>query len=352
MPRCTHRTFLGWWWWVGGGMSIGEVEDMLYREQKRKDERRQKRLKQQSKRDRRQQGSRRRIPDGTGERHWVDTIVPNLLTRRRMPRRNDTMDVATEQIIITAPSERGLDTRSTRSTATRRARHSRRTESRSDSPEEIELSDIHPATDHRRRADEDDAGSFSSDPSASSNTISVPRPLQSILFVPTIYTTVVRALRTLTRAHHNEVVHTATAAAGADDNGGGWGLGSNGLREREEAENRIREFQQRRRSGILVRNAGEMGEDDDDGEDSAEDIDEDRGREGERDSYPPSSPSRSRSQSQHSPVTPRNNRPPLTHRDSDTATQASLPHPLPPSDSLFWRWGPLRRWRLQDRTSY
>jgi len=30
------QSFLGWWWWVGAGMGIGEVEELLQREAKRR----------------------------------------------------------------------------------------------------------------------------------------------------------------------------------------------------------------------------------------------------------------------------------------------------------------------------
>lgn len=223
-------------------------------------------------------------------------------------------------IVITSPtpSERDPDEPYTSSAS---ARRNNRPHPRS--PEDIELATMHPRANLATNPDDTSSVSSSSAPSI---TITVPRPLNSIIFAPTIYIALVRLLR----SHPRDAGDNGNNAGG-----GGWGLGSNGLREREEAENRIREFQTRRRSGILTRNAGDMGADEDD-----DDDDDGRGLTREEDEYPPS---RSRSPSQ---------RP--QHRDSDTATQASeqLPHPLPPSDSLFWRWGPLRRWRLQDRTSY
>lgn len=33
------QSFLGWWWWVGAGMGVGEVEELLRREEKRKHKR-------------------------------------------------------------------------------------------------------------------------------------------------------------------------------------------------------------------------------------------------------------------------------------------------------------------------
>ncbi|KAI0669606.1 hypothetical protein C8Q78DRAFT_188574 [Trametes maxima] len=34
------QSFLGWWWWVGAGMGVGETEELLRREEKRKEKRR------------------------------------------------------------------------------------------------------------------------------------------------------------------------------------------------------------------------------------------------------------------------------------------------------------------------
>ena len=33
------QSFLGWWWWVGGGMGVGEVEELLKREERREKKR-------------------------------------------------------------------------------------------------------------------------------------------------------------------------------------------------------------------------------------------------------------------------------------------------------------------------
>ncbi|KAI0326353.1 hypothetical protein GY45DRAFT_1348418 [Cubamyces sp. BRFM 1775] len=34
------QSFLGWWWWVGAGMGVGEIEELLRREEKRQEKRR------------------------------------------------------------------------------------------------------------------------------------------------------------------------------------------------------------------------------------------------------------------------------------------------------------------------
>ncbi|KAI0741047.1 hypothetical protein C8Q76DRAFT_709917 [Earliella scabrosa] len=48
------QSFLGWWWWVGAGMGVGEVEDLLRREEKRQEKRRAKMAKRKDRKERAQ----------------------------------------------------------------------------------------------------------------------------------------------------------------------------------------------------------------------------------------------------------------------------------------------------------
>ncbi|TCD66749.1 hypothetical protein EIP91_000990 [Steccherinum ochraceum] len=48
------QSFLGWWWWVGAGMGVGEVEDLMRREEKRRKKRKMKLLKRKERRERAQ----------------------------------------------------------------------------------------------------------------------------------------------------------------------------------------------------------------------------------------------------------------------------------------------------------
>lgn len=242
-------------------MSIGEVEDMLSREQKRKDERRRKKIKQLQKQDRHGNptSSSRPSASGGGEfgtasgnsrgSHWVDTIVPGSLTRRRQGRQSTAdgsrpgtptglaPDVV---IVVTSPSEADDDIH--RSSSRRRRRPS--------SPEEIELSPMSGVQNRDRDRDRDDdleesisdAGSGSTGINA---TVIIPSTIQKIPFAPSLYTSAVLAWRTLTRAHRTaaraEVINAAGGNGGGglnEEGGGGWGLGNFGLREREEAERR------------------------------------------------------------------------------------------------------------------
>ncbi|KIO19542.1 hypothetical protein M407DRAFT_82672, partial [Tulasnella calospora MUT 4182] len=44
------QSFLGWWWWIGSGLGIGEVEEMLISEQRKKDKRLRKKNRKKSRR--------------------------------------------------------------------------------------------------------------------------------------------------------------------------------------------------------------------------------------------------------------------------------------------------------------
>ena len=48
------QSFLGWWWWVGAGMGVGELEELLHREEKRREKRRAKMAKRKVQRERAQ----------------------------------------------------------------------------------------------------------------------------------------------------------------------------------------------------------------------------------------------------------------------------------------------------------
>lgn len=48
------QSFLGWWWWVGAGMGVGEVEDILRREEKLRQKRKTKLMKRKERREKAQ----------------------------------------------------------------------------------------------------------------------------------------------------------------------------------------------------------------------------------------------------------------------------------------------------------
>ena len=326
-------------------MSIGEVEDMLYNEQERKDQRRRKKIRQS---DSGMENNRRATNDGSSTApRFADAIVPDYLLRRcsrgaRAARQNEsTGDRPSELVeVIASPTE------NQGTSASSRASLRRRPQGATPDMNEIEMTTM-------RQGDsiggEDD--SVTSD--STSAPITVPARMRNIPLVPSIYTSCVLAMRALRRAHRTaaqaEVSQSqGTARGGADT---GWGLGNFGLRERAEAERRIRDFRAERRRRMLL---GETdGEDEGGWRDEEYDV---------VDIATPPLSSQGREVGGHggssdvdsSLVLPLpspdavHTRPPSRPHELDD----SLPHPLPPSDSIYWRWGPLRRWRLQDRTTY
>ncbi|KAG8963172.1 hypothetical protein FRC03_003319 [Tulasnella sp. 419] len=118
---------------------------------------------------------------------------------------------------------------------------------------------------------------------------------------------------------------------------GGWGLGNFGLREREEAERRIREFNERRRQSELLPEI----------EGRSSDADDTSGHSSDE-AGPRETPTSRRNPANHdSTVTP-------TERRIEEKPERNQPEPTWTQEKsrTFWWWGPLRRWRLQDVTQY
>lgn len=373
-------------------MGIGEVEDMLIREQKRKDDRRRKKLvkERQLPREGEASGSLRwrrgRGAGGPGaavssssSSRWVDALVPDSLSRqRRRTRRGDAGDEVSNDIVVVIDPGSADEERPYPETRRRRPNPASL-----HSNTQIEMTDFsRPRTPRHNvdaEADEEavdaDVHSITTATTESvTDPVLVPSLIRNVPFVPALYTSCVHAIRILRRAHvkaaRAEVGaagssartrgHRATRGDGANPGatGGtdeGWGLGNFGLREREEAERRIREFQEERRRRMLIppdagneEDGGGWHDVDDDDADASFAAHDDEGT---------ALPRRRRGSSDLSVLPPptalRPQRPSLHHHPSDPGVDdPALPHPLPPNDSLFWKWGPLRRWRLQDRTTY
>jgi hypothetical protein len=156
-------------------------------------------------------------------------------------------------------------------------------------------------------------------------------------------------LQNIYQAHRRATIEGATnpragirETSGENDDGGGWGLGSIGLREREDAERRIREYQAERRKRALLPPRGQEEHDSGENNEWVEDEDDEN-----RDSREGLSASVSHWDESATPVSI----PPHAIPPTSTTPDISL-EPFLPSNSLFWRWGFLRRWRLHDRTQY
>jgi len=311
-------------------MGIGEVEEMLHKEQKRRDARRRKR-------------ARKGIPTA------ARGSVPG--------KRADDVSSNTSRLMSTLVSS-----------ALSRRRHTPSNMSRGNGPnrdvhEELEMVSFsgQPANLSASDSHSLHSASTTTNPPASTTGVSssgTPQMgpfLRNVPFAARIYASAVRSFRSIRRAHARAAEAQALEVSAAElakaNSGGateGWGLGNFGLKEREEAERRIQIFQEeRRRRALLTSGDEEGGEDEGEGSDDGGSIDLEARRELELqrqvDPYLPSTdptPPQSRLKMPNSPL-PR-----------ERAPSPGTSDPLPPVGSVFWWWGPLRRWRLQDRTVY
>ena len=308
-------------------MGVGEVEDMLYAEQMKKDERMRKKVG----REKRKGGRLGRAfstkkSAEEGRSSIVSWIVDKSGTRRR--RRSQPIDSQEDQEFEMTPTRT------------------------SDPP--LDSSSLH------SHSSSQPSTSFT--PSTTSNTTNTTQGfLARVPLLGPLLGNLASAHRQAAREQQRNLSlsrqqpNTSTRDGGTGA-GEGWGLGSHGLREREEAERRIQAFRaERRRQMLIPEEAGERSDDDEEQDDGFEDEDESESDgDGENEhghSYPP--PRVATPLPHHS--TTNEDLEDWGIRQDEARTpdpSAPLPEPLPPAGSLFWRWGPLRKWRLQDRTVY
>ena len=310
------RSFLGWWWWVGSGLGIGEVEDMILEEQQRRDSKLRKRNRKSSR------SRSRRLPNRAGDESQNEEEEPvdvddTVLSRWRRG--------------VIGPS---------------RLLSRRRNNNPPSSPPTTDSQSTPP----HRPTSPHPTPTEAPTSTASGGTAALTTPQRIMHTIKRTYP-ITAALRFWHRLRHAHFTAAQVQAleqvelrvqmygpTGAEmGGGGGWGLGNFGLRERDEAERRIREFTVEQRRGQLRRTSSGEGEDGDGGgeERSLEDRElqagpsrtQDMGRTPDELPMPTSQPPRGRK----------------THQDPPWVQNQSRP---------FWWWGPLRRWRLQDSTTY
>lgn len=187
-----------------------------------------------------------------------------------------------------------------------------------------------PSTTLASQASSSNAVDNSSAPPSITSTQRTPQAFIARILPTTLYRSWLRLRHAHTAATQSQALEQLKIREEVSPTTNTWGLGSNGLRERDEAEDRLREVEIQRRMSRLI---GGSGSGEEEGRSSWEDrapigsTAEERDaarfadveRQGSQDEYPP-------------PVIP----PPIWEERS----------------SSFWWWGPLRRWRLQDRTRY
>ncbi|KAG8864496.1 hypothetical protein FRB96_004999 [Tulasnella sp. 330] len=355
------QSFLGWWWWIGSGLGIGDVEDMLIYEQKKRDAR-MRRSKRSKKRSRGKQihghsnSSQGQDEDhqatATGRLGRLKTGImgvashPGHYLSRRKTRGSGHLsqseDIQMERIITVSTGKEDTRTNASPSASTTQ-----------NDMTLVSLSSQIAANTTTHMASQT---ALETSSTASSFSPTGPSSLSStnngffMRYLPIAYFTRLRQEhRSATQSQALERLQ-ANAENGHASRGrdAGWRLGESGLRERAEAEERLRQFEARRREGQLMRSRMGSGEDDDDdgGEDSEGSNEGGNGGGGDG------------IESWRAPEggfrTPRATEEPsssLPHPVVGRRTQPNLPWSQQTSTG-FWWWGPLRRWRLQDRTEY
>ncbi|KAG9008103.1 hypothetical protein FRB90_009070, partial [Tulasnella sp. 427] len=246
------QSFLGWWWWIGSGLGIGEVEEMLISEQKKKDKRTRKKNRKKSRKLHDERTPRRHSGEAEGadetgrasSRNVFNRIVSGgqMLSRRRKPDdriRNGGEEHLAEAIELAAVSNRahsGTQPNHTSPTSPRPASR---------------------FSQHR---------SMTLDSASHSGASSSLPPPSTVFGRVSAY--VSHSWRRLRHAHQTATQTQALEQikireeAGVGVTDGAWGLGNNGLREREEAEERLRELEVQRRRARLIRRQIEEDEQD------------------------------------------------------------------------------------------
>ncbi|KAG8932783.1 hypothetical protein FRC02_000552 [Tulasnella sp. 418] len=308
------QSFLGWWWWVGSGMGIGEVEDMLLKEQKRKEAKIRRRAKKNARRVR--VGPNGELLDDERDppltRFTRGVINASTQPARNLIRRRDTPN--TEALTQSATVGSAL------SSGTLHGNHA------------------HP---NAYSGDGEDQQSSSATVTSSSDVLGSLGRLYPFTLISRSWRRLRHAHVTATQVQAIEQVEIRAQVYGTNGaelgGAGGWGLGNFGLREREEAERRIREFNERRRQSELLPEI----------EGRSSDADDTSGHSSDE-AGPRETPTSRRNPANHdSTVTP-------SERRIEEKPERNQPEPTWTQEKsrTFWWWGPLRRWRLQDVTQY
>ncbi|GJE91429.1 hypothetical protein PsYK624_075790 [Phanerochaete sordida] len=291
------QSFLGWWWWVGSGMGVGEVDELVRREEKRR-------------RKRKARLAARQIRREKAQTLWRG--VTGVFGYDKERRRGGSLSCSGgmhEDAGTDEPRGHNLHTTTTADSADTCAGPSSRASTSSGSTADAFV-----------------------------------RKLQQYYAIRHLYAAYLRlrhAHLTASRAQAEENSERIQQVYGPTEDGGevdpgtvGWGLGSYGVRQMG------REDVQEREEGL--RGILEIEEEDDHVSDDGSSVDS--RREPKTDADFEGQPGNARR---------RKNR--LARRDTDPRSEGTLPQHTraePAEPQSMWYWGPLRRWRLRDSTVY
>ena len=300
------QSFVGWWWWVGAGMGVGELEELLRREEKRQEKRRAKL-------------TRRKVRKERAQTFWKDVT--------HMFWSGGSRDAEKPAVPPRAEGE-GEGGSSSEGTVSggEGERERERERERRGSEETI--------------VEEDSARSVASRQTDTSTRSGGSGHIARFLnqyragrYVYGLYLGLRHAHLTAAREQAVERVERITQAYGSDaEEGGrpvfGWGLGSFGVRRHE----------RRRRGKPQVEMEMDEFESEDDDErkpwQHEDALPTEAGR-GEGDEGEGQGPRRR-----------------VRRRATEDRRTARELHEDSHRPSSMWWWGPLRRWRLQDSTDY
>nr|VWO95510.1 Putative heme-binding peroxidase (EC [Ganoderma boninense] len=294
------QSFVGWWWWVGAGMGVGELEELLRREEKRQEKRRAKM-------------TRRKVRKERAQTFWNDVthVFRNGGTRNTdepAPPQRAEGEVegssSSESVVSGGESERER----------RRGRRGSEETVVEDSARSV----VSRQTDASTR---------------SGTTGYLPHFLSQYRagrYVYGLYLGLRHAHLTAAREQAVERVERITQAYGPDAEEGtppvfGWGLGSFGVRRQE-----------RRRTGQAEMEMDEFESEDDGGP-----------KPWQHEDAPPIETGRGGGEGEDQGSRRRVTRKAIKEKRTARGLDNDSHRP-----SSMWWWGPLRRWRLQDSTDY
>lgn len=290
------QSFLGWWWWVGAGMGVGEVEELLRREEKRQEKRRLKMAK-------------RKVRKERAQTLWKG--VTGAFSGRQQPHPMETGRTSSEGS-DSSDSGRSSGDGTQQGDAERRG-----------------------SDDMRRVASRQTVASSRSGTSSGGAVSRFLNQYRAGRFLYGWYLGLRHAHLTAAREQAVERVERINQAYGAEASDGGrgvfgWGLGSFGIRKE----------QRRRREEAEARAAAYAMEEFESEEDEVarqKRWAQARERMGETSASEVADSSRTGETAPRRRVVPERTR----TLEEDSYRPASV-----------WWWGPLQRWRLQDSTDY
>jgi hypothetical protein len=381
------QTWLGWWWWVGAGMGIGEVEDIMERTlRKRRKAARRAHSRQvmatanEEEAPRRQQTVAGAIKTGTNAVVGFTSSLAHL-------RKSAAGSAPGSAASVAGAAEGSAGGGSLARMRIRRARPRRDVEEGISDGEAggeiIELGTVRleepppGQSEHSGGSGgrQPQSSNSNSDTSSTSRTPSLHAPRSVAEFVAYPATWLQVYIRRLRKAHEDATRRRAVEqaerrarvpniAASADD---GWGLGSFGIREHQESTWRLQEADRQLRANALL-------EEDEEDEDEVVRQPRNSARESARTSrrnsvaHPRSFRETREAQTQTTRVEEQadegewedvSDEEPVGRRDSarsrnsrrEAARDEAPRRPQMTGSSWSW-WGPLRDWRLQDRSTF